>query len=144
NRAMGRFEAATTEFTAALQEANEIGDLLVKGTLLTALGDTLFFAHSLDEMAKRETEALLVAAESGNEALRASILGVSGRRYEAMGRLTEATAALNECLRLGKALQHKPALVTGLAWRGFLHFLRSEYERRGNADERSRSRFGIA
>src|SRR5215467_2006602 len=91
------------------------GDLLLKGALLAALCDTLFLAHSLDEMAKRETEALLVAAESGNEALRASILGISGRRYAAMGRLTEATAALNECLRLAKALQHKPALVTGSA-----------------------------
>jgi tetratricopeptide (TPR) repeat protein/AAA+ ATPase superfamily predicted ATPase/predicted Ser/Thr protein kinase len=128
NLAMGRLDRAVGDFTAALHEASELADPMLKGTVLTALCHTLFFAHRLDEMAVRAQEAMQVAQESGNEALRAWILGLNGRRHGTLGLLAEGTVELNECIRLATVLQHKPALLTGCSWSGLIHFFRSEYE----------------
>src|ERR1700730_18164436 len=42
--------------------------------------------------------------------------------------LKEAKPVLDDILSTAKALEHKPALLSGLTWRGCLHFFQSEYE----------------
>jgi tetratricopeptide (TPR) repeat protein len=44
------------------------------------------------------------------------------------GELVEAKLMLDEVVRIARFLNHKPVLMSGLAWRGLLHFFQTEYE----------------
>ena len=129
NHTLGRLDQAITDFTSAFDEASALADSEHKGMALIALCHALFFAHRLDEMAVRASEALREAEESENEALRASTLGFIGRRHMTLGNLAEAIVGTEECIRIAAALHHKPALTGGLSWRGLIYFFQSEYER---------------
>src|SRR5262249_28693640 len=77
----------------------------------------------------RASEALRVAESSGDERLRAETLAFIGRRHVSLGNLAKAKQALDESIRIARRLDHKPALIAGVGWRGLLHFFHSEYER---------------
>jgi tetratricopeptide (TPR) repeat protein len=77
----------------------------------------------------RAGEALRAAEASGNEALRIEALTLIAQRHYGLGTLAEARALLDESIRVARALNHKPTLLGGLAWRGNVHFFQSEYER---------------
>src|SRR5262249_20343453 len=128
NHAMGSLNQAISDLSLALNEAHALGDRELQGPVLIALCHALFFAHRLDEMIVHTAEAMRLAEETGNGALRAAVLGLSGRRHAQLGHLTEAIAEQNECIRLARKFQDKPALLSGLAWRALIHFFSSEYQ----------------
>jgi tetratricopeptide (TPR) repeat protein len=128
HHALGLLNQAITDFTSALDEARALGDREIQGALLMALCHSLFFLHRLDDMAVRIGEAMRLADESGNEALRAWAMGFAGRRHATLGHMAEAISELDECIRLATAMHHQPALLTGLSIRGLVHFFQSEYE----------------
>ena len=51
-----------------------------------------------------------------------------GLKHLCYGELKEAKPVLDDVITTARALNHTPALATGLAWRGCLHFFQSEYE----------------
>jgi serine/threonine protein kinase/tetratricopeptide (TPR) repeat protein len=129
NHALGRLDQALADFNGMLDEARAVNATEREGAALIALCHTLFFAHRLDDMETRASEALRLAIRSGNEALRAETLAFMGRRHGSLGNLAEATEMLDESLRIAARLNHPPALLAGLSWRGLLCFFQSEYER---------------
>lgn len=128
NHALCNFEQAIADFTGMLDQARKAGSPEREGAALTALAHTLFFAHHLDEVEACARAALRVAEASGSEVLRAEALALIGRRLTTLGDLAEATERLEESLRIAKGLDHKPALIAALCWRGLLNFFQSEYE----------------
>jgi tetratricopeptide (TPR) repeat protein len=80
-------------------------------------------------MAARAGEALRVAESSGDERLRIETLAFIGRRHVSLGNLFEAKQIIDESVRIARELDHKPALIAGVTWRGMLHFFQSEYVR---------------
>jgi tetratricopeptide (TPR) repeat protein len=50
-------------------------------------------------------------------------------KHMCYGELIEAKPILDDIVKTARALDHKPALLTGLTWRSCLHFFQSEYER---------------
>jgi len=126
---MNLLDAAVTDFTAALNDARALGDSELEGSTLISLCNALYFAHRLDDMAVHVNEALSVAEASGNEGMRAWVLSLKGRRLTQLGHLAEAIAEQDECIRLARALDHKRAQLDGLVFRGFMHFLQSEYQK---------------
>ena len=129
HHASGRFDAAVHDFTEMREQARAGELAALEGVALSASGNTLFFAHRLDEVAARAGEALLLAERSGNEALRIETLALIARRHVYLGRLQEAKPILDESIAAAKALNHRTALLAGIAWRGLLHFFQSDYER---------------
>jgi tetratricopeptide (TPR) repeat protein len=126
---LGRFDAAVDDFTKTLEHARAGRLITLETSALSALGNTLFFAHRLGEVAARADEALQLAERPRNEALRIETLALIARRDVYLGRLREAKPILNETIAAARALNHRVALLAGLAWRGLLHFFQSEYER---------------
>ena len=70
-----------------------------------------------------------MAESSGDERLRIETLAFIGRRHVSLGNLSEARQIIDESVRIARKLDHKPALIAGVTWRGMLHFFQSEYER---------------
>ena len=129
NLALSRLDQAIDDFTGMLDEARRVGAPAREGPALLSLCHTLFFAHRLDEMAARAGEALRVAESSGDERLRIETLAFIGRRHVSLGNLSEAKQIIDESVRIARKLDHTPALIAGVTWRGMLHFFQSEYER---------------
>jgi DNA-binding winged helix-turn-helix (wHTH) protein/tetratricopeptide (TPR) repeat protein len=126
--ATSQFDQALGDFTKMLDQARAIQAPSLEGAALNALSHVLHFTHRLDEMGVRVSEALRVTEASGNEALRAETFTFVARRHVALGSLVEGKPLLDESIRIGTTLDHKPALIAGLAWRGHLHYFQSEYE----------------
>jgi DNA-binding winged helix-turn-helix (wHTH) protein/tetratricopeptide (TPR) repeat protein len=125
----GRFDAAVEDFTRMLASARAAGAPGLEAAALSALGNTLFFAHRLGEVASRSDEALQLAERSHNEPLRIETLALIARRNVYLGHLAEAKPLLDECIASARAVDHRTALLAGIAWRGLLHFFQSEYDR---------------
>lgn len=93
------------------------------------MASTLFYAHRVVEMAARTDEALRAAERAGDEALRVDAMLLIALNHQCYGELGEGKPLLDEVIRIARTLNHRPALLGGLAWRGNLHFFQSEYER---------------
>jgi DNA-binding winged helix-turn-helix (wHTH) protein/tetratricopeptide (TPR) repeat protein len=126
---LGRFDAAVDDFTRMLAHARAAASPALESVALSALGNTLFFAHRLGDVAACAAEALRVAEQSRNEALRIETLALMARRNVYLGHLVEAKPILDECIAAARAINHRTALLAGIAWRGLLHFFESEYDR---------------
>jgi DNA-binding winged helix-turn-helix (wHTH) protein/tetratricopeptide (TPR) repeat protein len=126
---LGRFDAAVDDFRSMLAHARAGASPGLESAALSALGNTLFFAHRLEEVAACANEALQLAERSHNEALRIETLALMARRNVYLGLLVESKPILDECIAAARALNHRTALLAGIAWRGLLHFFHSEYER---------------
>ncbi len=129
NFGLSRFSQAVDDFTQMLDRARARGALALESAALNALTNTLFYAHRLAEMGERADEALRVAEEVGSETLRVETTYIVALKHLCYGELVEAKPMLDEVIRITKSLDHKPVLVSGLAWRGLLHFFQTEYER---------------
>jgi serine/threonine protein kinase/tetratricopeptide (TPR) repeat protein len=128
NHQLSKFPQAVEDFTKMLEQARELNSLENQSAALNALTMTLFFSHRLEETAARAAEALDVAARAGSENLRVETMCLVALKHMCYGELKEAKPVLDDIIITAKALKHKPALLSGLTWRGCLHFFQSEYE----------------
>lgn len=128
NLALSRFSQAVDDFTGMLDRARTLGAPGLEHAALNALANTLFFSHRMDEMPACVDQALRAAEAAGSEALRVETMVLLALKYECYGELAEAKPLLDEIIGLARGINHKPALLGGLAWRGQLHFFQSEYE----------------
>lgn len=76
----------------------------------------------------RASEALEVAQRAGSEKLRVETMFLIGLKHLCYGELNDAKGLLDEVVATSRKLNHKPGLLSGLAWRACLHFFQSEYE----------------
>jgi serine/threonine protein kinase len=128
NHALSRFPQAVDDFTQMLEQARKLNSLESQSAALNALTLTLFFSHRLEETATRAGEALEVAERAGSEALRVETMSLIGLKHLCYGELQEAKPVLDDVINTARALNHQPAFLSGLTWRGCLHFFQSEYE----------------
>src|SRR5438552_13811657 len=108
--------------------ARATGDPAMESRALNALTLTLFYSHRLTEMAERAQEALAVAEHAGSETLRVETMQLIGLKHLCFGELIEAKSMLDEVVSTARRINHKPVLLSGLGWRGLLHFFQTEYE----------------
>ncbi len=127
--ALSKFDQAAEDFTQMLNQAQALRDSALESGALNALTLTLFYSHRLTEMAARAEASLGVAERAGSESLRVETLQLIGLKHICYGELAEAKARLDEVIRIARSIDHKPVLVSGLGWRGLLHFFQTEYER---------------
>lgn len=112
-----------------LDWARTIGKPPLESAALNALTTALFYSHRLDEMEACAGEALRAAGAAGSEAMRVETMQLLALKHLCYGELREAKPLLDEVIRIARSIDHKPALLKGLDWRGTLHFFQSEYER---------------
>ncbi|HEU5132313.1 MAG TPA: hypothetical protein VFT26_09430, partial [Pyrinomonadaceae bacterium] len=128
NHALSDFTQAAKDFANMLEQARVLDSLELQSTALNALTMSLFFSHRLDETVARASEALEVAERAGSEKLRVETMFLIGLKHLCYGELKEARGLLDEVVATSRKLNHKPGLLSGLAWRACLHFFQSEYE----------------
>jgi tetratricopeptide (TPR) repeat protein/predicted Ser/Thr protein kinase len=128
NHMLGRFSQAVDDFTDMLERARDLTSLELQSAALNALTLSLFFSHRLEETAARAAEALDVAERAGSEKLRVETMCLVALKHLCYGELKEAKPVLDDVITTARSLNHLPALTSGLAWRGCLHFFQSEYE----------------
>jgi serine/threonine protein kinase/tetratricopeptide (TPR) repeat protein len=128
NHQLSKFPQAVDDFTKMLERARELESLELQSAALNALTTTLFFSHRLEETAARAAEALDVALRAGSEKLRVETMCLIALKRLCYGELREAKPVLDDIISTARALEHQPALLSALTWRGCLHFFQSEYE----------------
>jgi DNA-binding winged helix-turn-helix (wHTH) protein/tetratricopeptide (TPR) repeat protein len=130
--ARSSFEEAQGDFLRVIEGARERGLLEMEQDALNGLIKVLFFARRLDEVDSRTDEALALAAQTGNEALRLETLTFVVQKYIRSREWAEAVKLSERIIMEASAINHRPALVSALVERGELHFQQSEY---GPAEE---------
>lgn len=80
-------------------------------------------------MAIRAEEAIQSAKEAKSETLRLDLKVIIAAKYDCYGELAKAKPLLEETIQIARSINHKPALLGGLVWRGQIHFFQTEYER---------------
>jgi hypothetical protein len=128
NHQLSKFPQAVDDLTKMLEQARELNSLELQSAALNALTLTLFFSHRLEETAARAAEALDVAGRAGSDKLRMETMCLVALKHLCYGELEEAKPILDDIIKTARALEHQPALLSGLTWRGCLHFFQSEYE----------------
>lgn len=128
NHALSKFPQAVDDFTNMLEQARQLNSLEQQSAALNALAMTLFFSHRLEETAARAAEALDVAERAGSAKLRVETMNLVALKHLCYGELQEGKPVLDDIINTARALDHRPALLWALTWRGCLHFFQSEYE----------------
>jgi tetratricopeptide (TPR) repeat protein len=126
---ISHFAQAVDDYTHMQNCAREILDKERESMALIGLSHALYWSHRMDEMAVRVDETVRVVEESGSEPLRLEVLGLIGAKRNCYGELAESKPLLDEIIRRARAINHRPALLNGLVWRGQLYFFQSEYEK---------------
>jgi tetratricopeptide (TPR) repeat protein len=139
--ATSRFDAAVSDFTAAIDKARAAGAAEAESTALTGLCNALLQMHRLTELESRAAEAIHAAERAGGAAHRADILAMLGHRHNCYGELDRSAPLLDEAINLARAADYQPALCAALTWRGALYYWQSDYER---ADTLINEAHGIA
>jgi DNA-binding winged helix-turn-helix (wHTH) protein/tetratricopeptide (TPR) repeat protein len=127
-----RFDQAHDDFTEVLAGARAANDLETEQAALNGIIKVLYFARRFDEVARRTDEALALAARTGNEALRLETLTFVVQKQIRSREWTEAIKLAEQIIAEATAINHRPALLSGLVERGELHFQQCEY---GRAEE---------
>ncbi len=129
NMALSRFDQSIDDYRSMLKHQEVLDSPEKQASGLNALATTLFFSHRLEEMEARANEALEAAKRAGSEQLRLDTMGLMALKHAAYGELALGRPILDDVIKSARAIDHKPALLTGLAWRGCLYFFQTEYER---------------
>jgi tetratricopeptide (TPR) repeat protein len=129
NMALSRFDESIDDYRKMLKQQEGLDAPEKHAGGLIALATTLFFAHRLEEMELRVNEALEAAKRAGSEKLRLDTMGLMALKHAAYGELQLGAPILDDVIKSARAIDHKPALLTGLAWRGCIHFFQTEYKR---------------
>jgi serine/threonine protein kinase/tetratricopeptide (TPR) repeat protein len=129
NMALSRFGQSVDDYVSMLKHQEVFDSPEKKAAGLNALAMTLFFSHRLEEMEARADEALAAAKRAGSETLRLDTMGLMGLKHLCYGELALGLPILDDVIKSARAIDHKPALLMGLTWRGGLYFFQTEYER---------------
>lgn len=128
DHARGRFDRAAADHGRMLAAARAVASPALEFAALAGQCRALFFSHRIAEAALRAHEALDVAARAGSEALRIEGLTLVALVLQDEGRLAESKPLLDEVIAVARRLAHRPSLLTGLVYRGSIHYWQSEFE----------------
>jgi tRNA A-37 threonylcarbamoyl transferase component Bud32/tetratricopeptide (TPR) repeat protein len=129
NIALSRFEEAVDDFKRMLNPARAVNSAALECAALSSITNVLFLQHRLGEMGRYAKEALRAAEAAGSEALRIEALAQLAQRHTGLGELAASRSISDEVIRIARSLDHKPALVSGLTYRGIVQFFQTQYER---------------
>ena len=129
NMALSRFGHSVYDYVNMLAHLEKFDSPEQKAAGLNALATTLFFAHRLEEMEARADEALAAARAANSETLRLDTMCLMGLKHLCYGELAVGRPILDDVIESARAINYKPALLSGLTWRGCLYFFQTEYER---------------
>jgi serine/threonine protein kinase/tetratricopeptide (TPR) repeat protein len=138
NMALSRFDQSVQDYMSVLTQKGVFDSPAKKAAGLNALATTLFFSHRLDEMKARADEALEAARRAGSETLRLDTMCLMALKHLCYGELEVGRPILDDVIKSARAIDHKPALLSGLAWRGCLYFFQTEYERAIECEQEAR------
>jgi serine/threonine protein kinase/tetratricopeptide (TPR) repeat protein len=138
NMALSRFDQSVEDYGELLKHQEVFQSPEKNAAALNALATTLFFSHRLDEMKTRADEALAAAKRAGSETLRLDTMCLMALKHLCYGELAIGRPILDDVIKSARAIDHKPALVSGLAWRGCLYFFQTEYERAIECEQEAR------
>ncbi|MCM3905857.1 MAG: protein kinase [Pyrinomonadaceae bacterium] len=138
NMALSRFGQSADDYVSMLKHQEVFDSPEKKAAGLNALAMTLFFSHRVEEMESRADEALAAAKRAGSETLRLDTMGLMALKHLCYGELALARPILDDVIKSARAIDHKPALLTGLTWRGCLYFFQTEYERAIECEQEAR------
>jgi tetratricopeptide (TPR) repeat protein/predicted Ser/Thr protein kinase len=125
--ALSRFPKAAEDFRHMRECAKVLGVITSECAAMTALAGSLFFSHQMQEMPQCAEEALHLAKRAGSETLHLNTNLLIAMKHTCYGELDSAKPLLEEIIGGARRLDHKPALLGGLSWRGAIHFFQSEY-----------------
>ena len=123
--ATSRFDLSIADCREMIQRARAAGSAELECAALYTLGNTLFWAHRLDEMQSTLEDVVRVSA--GNEAGRLRALALMAQGHLASGDLSVAEDKLRTLIQCSPSLDRK-TLLDSLDVRARLSFFRSEYE----------------
>ena len=123
--ATSRFDLSIADGREMIQRARAAGSAELECAALYTLGNTLFWAHRLDEMQSTLEDVLRVSA--ANEAGRLRALALMAQGHLASGDLSAAEDKLRTLIQCSPSLDRK-TLLDSLDVRARLSFFRSEYE----------------
>jgi predicted ATPase len=126
-RARSRFDHAIADFDRAIEIARADGQPDKEHAALNGLVFTHFLAHRMDEASRLADEALALAERSGDKALLLETQSFVAQILICNGNLVEAGRMIDKIVAEAGVLDHKAALLGGLAQRGELHFHQTEY-----------------
>ena len=141
NMALSRFGESVDDYVRMLKHQEVLDSPEKKAGGLIAMATSLFFSHRLEEMEARADEALAAAKRAGSETLRLDTMGLMALKHAAYGELDLGRPILDEVIKSARAINYKPALLTGLTWRGCLYFFQTEYERAIECEHEARAIF---
>jgi tetratricopeptide (TPR) repeat protein len=125
--AQARFDDAVRDYEAMLARARATRSLAAECDALSGLSNALFFAQRPEETRARAREALEGALREGSPLRQAEARARLAPLLAVEGRLDEAARALDDVITSSRASGAASALGTGLWYRGFVHYWRSEY-----------------
>ncbi|MFN2531522.1 MAG: protein kinase [Pyrinomonadaceae bacterium] len=128
NMALSRFTESIDDYTKMLEHEEVFDSPEKRAAGLNALATTLFFSHRVEEMDTRTREALVAAERAGSETLRLDTMCLLALKHLCYGELETGLPILDDVIKSARAINYKPALLSGLTWRGCMHFFQTEYE----------------
>lgn len=126
--ALSRFSQSVDDYVSLLKQENALTPDK-QAVALNALATTLFFSHRLEEMEARTDEALAAAQRAGSEQLRLETMSLLALKHLCYGEVAQGLPVLESVISSSREINHKPALLAGLTWRGCLYFFQTEYQR---------------
>jgi tetratricopeptide (TPR) repeat protein len=125
--AQARFDDAVHDYEAMLARARAARSLAAECDALSGLSNALFFAQRPEETKARAREAFEAAVREGSPLRQAEARARLATVIVVEGRPDEAAHALDDVISSARASGAASALGTGLWYRGFVHYWRSEY-----------------
>jgi tetratricopeptide (TPR) repeat protein len=125
--AQSRFDDVIRDYETMLVRARATRSLAAECDALNGLSNALFFAQRVPEVGPRVREGLAAAEREGSPHRLSEARARVAQVVVVEGRLQEAARALDEVIASARASGAASALATGLWYRGFVHYWRSEY-----------------
>ncbi|MEK6283646.1 MAG: hypothetical protein AABN95_25100, partial [Acidobacteriota bacterium] len=138
NMALSRFTQSVDDYIKMLKHQAVFDSPEKNAAGLNALAMTLFFSHRLEEMETRADEALAAAKRAGSETLRLDTMNLMALKHLCYGELALGRPVLDDVIKSARAIDHKPALLSALTWRGCLYFFQTDYERAIECEQEAR------
>ena len=107
NMALSRFAESVDDYTSMLKYQDRLGSPEKQAAALNALALTLFFAHRLEEMEARASEAVAAAKLAGSEELRLQTMALMALKHLCYGELDVARPMLDELIEKARAINER-------------------------------------
>jgi tetratricopeptide (TPR) repeat protein len=129
NLSRGLAANAERDYNAALSCARAAGDAEAECRALTDLANVHIYTRKPEAMAECAEKAIRVAERIGHERLLCEAKGQLAASYQVIGRVEEAHRLYDQSIPAARSLNHTPALLQALTYRGVAHFFRTEYDK---------------